>query len=303
MNTFMSHIIYPYDIDYLGGNQLTDDDNIFLYQDSVTIQTLDKPTFIFNYFPEIHFQILSPPTKKNWVFGIYVVEQLRPSQKETLKGMLLKMQSLKEFVMRAYEVNTHLVILTNFEQNKHILDRNELNSPVEFQTFFLPYQITEFEQTKLSALFSNVEKEYDVAFVGALSERRKESIRLCEKEGLRVNVIQNKFAEERDKETAKCRIFMASHYYDNSSMYPNIRFDRILFQDMPILSESCSDTDILDIKDYVSFAPLMDIGKKAKELLKNPPLLIPSDKKREISESRLKHLQSIKQTLLELMRK
>ena len=305
MNHFIRNSIYRYNSEYITGIAESDD-NIYIYDYDVVITTLDKPTFIFNHPNDLNITISlsTTPTIKKWVYGVMLVEQLRPYMLGYLHSVMLKLQEVKNIIFSRYGIETELVILTNFEENTHILeDKKQFVTDIQFKTFFINYIITDNEQNKINTfLSSHLTKEYDLGFVGSLSERRKESIRLCEKEGLTVNIIQNMFGDERDLELAKCKLIMCSHYYDNSSMYPNMRLDRFLFQDVPILCENCSDTDILDIKDYVTFTELNDTGIIAKKILDTVPLIIPEEEKQKIKQQRLNHLKHVKSILNDMMR-
>jgi hypothetical protein len=307
MNYFIkNHLSRTSDVsEYITGIAQSDD-NIYIYDSNVVITTLDKPTFVINHPRDLNITISlsTAPTVKKWVYGVMWVEQLRPLIIELLHSVMLKLQEIKDIIFSRYGIETELVILTNFEENTHILeDKNKFVTDIQFKTFYINYIITDNERDKINRFLNlHITKKYDVGFVGTLSERRNKSIRLCEKEGLTVNSIIGTVGDKRDLELAKCKIIMCSHYYDNSSMYPNIRLDRFLFQDVPILCENCSDTELLDIKDYVTFTKLNDTGIIAKKILDNLPLIIPEEEKQKIKQQRLNHLNHVKSILNDMMR-
>ena len=189
---------------------------------------------------------------------------------------------------------TKVIIISNFEEIINKFKRKEFATKLNIYPFFMPYQIHNNEFKKLKSLTST--KEYDIAFVGCINERRNTCIQKIKDLGLSINVINNLYGEERDKEILKCNILMCVHYYEDGLFYENIRLDRFLFQDMTIVCETSSDSELLDIKDYVYFADLDNIPSMCKHALTNP-ILIQENKKKEIIEKRKGYQTTLKDLL------
>ncbi len=75
----------------------------------------------------------------------------------------------------------------------------------------------------------------------------------------------------------------------------------MLFEGMPILSEDCSDKDLIDVKDYVHFASFFDLGTTAKTILTSPPKQMTLQEKQKLQASRNQQLHSVRKKILELM--
>ena len=55
-------------------------------------------------------------------------------------------------------------------------------------------------------------KEYDIAFCGLTSDRRKTILNALKEKGLKVHILTSTYGQERNKEIAKCKVLLNIHY-------------------------------------------------------------------------------------------
>ena len=100
----------------------------------------------------------------------------------------------------------------------------------------LPYQTTNAGQ--LALMHSKAQsKTYDFAHCGVLTEYRKTQIEAIRQKGYTVNIIQNKWALERDKEIVKCAALLNIHQTEHHKIYEACRCDRLLKAGISVYSE------------------------------------------------------------------
>lgn len=138
-----------------------------------------------------------------------------------------------------------------------------LNSPL---VNYLPYQHTG-EIHKLYT-FLNVPKQYDVAFCGTASPKRKAVLDQLVAKGISVHIIDG-WGDVRDKEIGKCKILLNIHYHDTYNIYESIRCDRETMAGMLIVSETSINNSILDIANLVIFEPYHNLVAKVTDVIKN----------------------------------
>jgi beta-1,4-mannosyl-glycoprotein beta-1,4-N-acetylglucosaminyltransferase len=110
-------------------------------------------------------------------------------------------------------------------------------------TEYLPYEITDKENTYLSTLYKDTAKLYDFGLISADNPcsciRRQDVVDFLNKNGFTVKLISG-FKNARDEELAKCKIILNIHgkYLDEpSNVFEHIRCDRLLNAGFKVLSE------------------------------------------------------------------
>jgi hypothetical protein len=108
---------------------------------------------------------------------------------------------------------------------------------------------------KLYDMLVSTSKEYDFAFVGSLSKRRKDIIEQIEK-SYKVNIVTG-WGEKRDKEICKCKYLLNIHYDDDYLIFESPRCNRWIENGMKVVSEQSFDNPE---KNNVIFFPYLLLG-------------------------------------------
>jgi hypothetical protein len=240
-----------------------------LLDKTIDITSISQPIIFINFVPELKLSF-TPKKGSSWVIGILFIEQMTHDRRGNAFQALDKLVKIKTILSDKYDMNIHIIFFSNFQSVINEIQKEDVVKQNNITCFYLPYITTDIEMSYLQYILETSEKEYDVCFVGSINPRRQKIIDEIQSKGLSINIIQNKFSLERDTEIAKCKIFMCPHYCDDGFLYENIRFDRFLFQGMPILSEECSDTQLLDVKDFIIFKEYNQIADACCELVKQP---------------------------------
>ena len=145
---------------------------------------------------------------------------------------------LKKFVADLKTLSCKVCIydysLANIDIYGPLLDNDK------FTFEHLPYQTTNAGQ--LALMYSKAQpKTYDFAHCGVLTEYRKTQIEAIRQKGYTVNIIQNKWALERDKEIVKCAALLNIHQSEHHKIYEACRCERLLKAGIPVYSQECID--------------------------------------------------------------
>lgn len=123
----------------------------------------------------------------------------------------------------------------------HIFDYSLSNiqifSKLGIAAYHLPYKYNINEVHTLLTLRKTTKKEYDICIIGAGDTRNQAATNLREV-GFKVLHITNLYADERDKEVAKCEILVNIHFGQEFRIFEEIRCRRWLYAGMTIISES-----------------------------------------------------------------
>lgn len=84
---------------------------------------------------------------------------------------------------------------------------------------------------------------YDVAFVGWIQERRQKILDLLRAENIKVNILNQHFLEDRDKEIAKSKILLNVHFQEHYKIFEMIRCFPWLDTNKIVVSENSLDND------------------------------------------------------------
>ncbi|QTF49041.1 hypothetical protein qu_146 [Acanthamoeba polyphaga mimivirus] len=142
------------------------------------------------------------------------------------------------------------------------------NNPTDI---YIPYQYNKKEIKMLRNLYLNTPKEYDVAFCGSMSPRRRKIIDDIKSNGLKVlELVRGYWGNIRDCSIAKCKVLVNVHYSHDYNVYEPMRCDRWAFATMPIVSEDSIYDELLDVKKYglVTFCPYDELVTKIIQTLK-----------------------------------
>lgn len=83
--------------------------------------------------------------------------------------------------------------------------------------------------------------EYDVAFLGTMSDRRGKILNELEERGVKVREIKA-WGEERDAQVQSCKVIINIHYDEDYKIYESIRCDRWLAFGKVVVSEDSLET-------------------------------------------------------------
>jgi hypothetical protein len=86
--------------------------------------------------------------------------------------------------------------------------------------------------------------EYDVGFVGALSERRKKILKELIKNEKKVFCKEHIYGEARDKELAKCKIIVNIHFNDDYQIFELARCEPWIQAGYIVISENSLENDV-----------------------------------------------------------
>ncbi|AKI79872.1 hypothetical protein [Niemeyer virus] len=142
------------------------------------------------------------------------------------------------------------------------------NNPADM---YIPYQYNKKEIKMLRNLYLNTPKDYDVAFCGSMSPRRRKIIDDLKSSGLKVlELVRGFWGNIRDCSIAKCKVLVNVHYSHDYNVYEPMRCDRWAFATMPIVSEDSIYDELLDVKKYglVTFCPYDELVTKIIQTLK-----------------------------------
>lgn len=106
--------------------------------------------------------------------------------------------------------------------------------------------------------------DYDVAFVGAYSQRRGVVLENLEKRGIRVKIQSHDFGEVRDRDIAKSKILINIHYSPNWKIFERVRCFAWIGINKTIISENSLDND-----DKCINVEYDDLVSKTEEILSN----------------------------------
>jgi len=113
--------------------------------------------------------------------------------------------------------------------------------------FHVPVSTIPDTVTSLRALYRGSHQRFDLAFCGGMSPRRMNILNILIKKGVTINIISysfnQKWAIERDREIARCRVLLNIHFADDYTVFESVRCDPWLSVGMPVISETSLDDD------------------------------------------------------------
>lgn len=180
----------------------------------------------------------------------------------------------------------HNVALINIEQlakpeyKEYIEEQVKLNIPVfDFsmdnislmnnKTQLIKQLYDKYEMTKLTKYIGSIEKIYDVAFIGHLSEKRKRVYDDMSNNGLHMLHVNTRCDDERDQMVAQAKVLLNVHYDKQYNTYETLRCDRWALSGMLVLSEESNNQDQLDTYDLITFSPEDQLVENAIKICKN----------------------------------
>ena len=188
-------------------------------------------------------------------------------------------------------------------RNIPIFNYNETNQQIIPESLLLRYQYLPEEVAILSS--HPVEKTYDVAFVGLLSQKRALILNQLKGAGLRVVNIEG-WGSKRDQEILQAKILVNIHYDNEYNIYESLRCDRLIFGRMIVITETSIHQELLDIKEFFISVEYSELVAKVQEVLANYQYYIErltSSREKllpSIIESRQTDLLQIKSLMLKL---
>jgi len=123
--------------------------------------------------------------------------------------------------------------------------------------YWVPYQYKDAEVAKLRG-YMKVEPICDVAVIGS-SGHRQAIMADLRKRGMKVIHVQG-FSWKRDARVPQAKILLNLHISPDAQVFEHIRCDRWIFAGMPVVSEECLHTNLLDVKPLVTFFPVSMLG-------------------------------------------
>ena len=153
-------------------------------------------------------------------------------------------------IIDIYKAHKNIKIYDYSKSNIKILQNNGITN-----TEYLPYVISDKENNYLKNINKTTEKIYDFGILlrDHYCDRRNKVIEFITGNGFTVNVICDKWKEERDIEMTKCKVILNIHgqyINDPTTIFEHIRCDRLLEAGYKILSEDCYKLDPIYIEKY-----------------------------------------------------
>ena len=150
----------------------------------------------------------------------------------------LTRQSEIQNVLRFIRVAKHIVEIWDYSQvNIDILNSHGVEARlVKLGTS------TEYSAT-LKTYLETQPKAYDIAFSGLCSPRRTAILKNLEDAGLSVNLLKSTYADERNKEIAKCKLLLNIHYNPDYKIFEILRCDPWLSVGFPTITEESLEND------------------------------------------------------------
>uniref|UniRef100_A0A6C0DAH0 Glycosyltransferase n=1 Tax=viral metagenome TaxID=1070528 RepID=A0A6C0DAH0_9ZZZZ len=159
--------------------------------------------------------------------------------------------------------------------NKYNLDYNEKyllpdidvydysldNIKIFGRGIYIPYKNNFIESIQLKSLI-NINKKFDISFVGTPSDRRSKILYKLIELGYKVDIIDT-FGKDRDTRIGASKLLLNIHLEDEWIIYEALRCERWRFVGMPILSEKC----ISPLPDGIIECEYDKIIDKVKEIL------------------------------------
>lgn len=141
------------------------------------------------------------------------------------------------------EWQQHIINTIGAKPDLHLFDYSKSNirhfQLVTGKTIeHLPYKYRDEEISQLKQLIKYTPKEYDIAFVGSINQRRVDIIQALRDRNVTVNIIDNLWELDRDVEIAKCKILLNLHYTEEYNIFEEIRCNRWLMADLMVISEN-----------------------------------------------------------------
>jgi sulfur carrier protein ThiS len=141
------------------------------------------------------------------------------------------------------EWQQHIINTIEIKPDLHLFDYSKSNiKHFELVTGkkmeHLPYKYREEEISQLKQLIKDTPKEYDIAFVGSINQRRIDIIQTLRDRNVTVNMIDNLWDIDRDIEIAKCKILLNLHYTEEYNIFEEIRCNRWLMSDLTVITEN-----------------------------------------------------------------
>ena len=143
-------------------------------------------------------------------------------------------------------INTeHMSDITHLQYNRRyilsnvdVYDYSLENIKIFGRGTYLPYRITEKETSFLKRCLLS-EKKYDVCviFTPEHSDRRKYIVDELIKRGVSIDIISQKWGDDRDYRVGQSRILLNVHYESTWLIYESIRCERWRAAGMTIISE------------------------------------------------------------------
>lgn len=208
--------------------------------DIICIVESDKYKYFKEYLLSLGFQIRFYPCKINKGEKILVVQKLLDLNYENSSyiGLLNTEQLTKEewnnyYFNYVFQTKINLQLFDYSKSNiKYLRKKYGIVSQ------HLPYKYRDEEISFLKNLITNTPKIYDVAFIGATNGRREEIINKLKENNISVNIIVDKWDNERDEEVAKCKILLNLHFSDEFKIFEEIRCNRWLMADFKVVTEN-----------------------------------------------------------------
>src|SRR5271156_343215 len=126
--------------------------------------------------------------------------------------------------------------------------------------YYLPYQVNHQE-------IFNYSKANAVAVVGSMSNYRLDiynKLSTC----LVINNIQG-WSKERDEKLFRHKILLNVHYDKTYNIFESFRCFRCLLNKILVVSETCSNQDLLEYKEFIIFANYDNLVEKTVEVFNN----------------------------------
>jgi hypothetical protein len=138
----------------------------------------------------------------------------------------------------------------DYSYSNILLLKNYINKDIQL----IEYPKCEYE-------IYNYPKIYDIAcikFKNSKSKRRKKIYYDMINAGLNVKDIEG-WGKERDNILFRCKILVNVHYDSGYNIFEEIRCNRCIYNDMIVISENCSFSDEIKLKNKIKFCNYNDI--------------------------------------------
>jgi hypothetical protein len=170
----------------------------------------------------------------------------------------------------------YVAFLSNFlvfDYNQHNVEALHQKLPA-CRAFEFPIAPSAALATRYATQITESEIIYDLAFYGAMNERRQSILSAMDEMGLSVNMINNKFGAELVMEVMRSRMVLNLHFYE-PGLFEVARCLMPNAMGIPILSEESACPQSIDwTLSGVEFAPASELAQRARDIVDSPTRLI-----------------------------
>lgn len=188
---------------------------------------------------------------------VYILNIEQASQLSSVAGF-----DFDQEILKYLKLNQNIGLMDYSRANvQHI--QNYLGPDVNVKnTMIMPYFENKNEK------FPSGPKPKDIAFIGTLSDRRKNILMDLALKGLNVEFVSG-FGPKRDLTISKFKILLNLHFADNYTVFEEIRCNRAVFNHIIVVSEPSELDPKNPTTEFIHFSKVEDLAEKLIFVLAN----------------------------------